>query len=83
MITTGHYTSAARDWALGKPIELWGAEQLAVAPLPTATPARAAVADPGRCPSCGSALMSRTNRRTRETFIGCASYPRCRFTRPS
>lgn len=30
------------------------------------------------CPRCGSALVPRTNRRTREPFLGCSQFPRCR-----
>ncbi|WP_126966923.1 restriction endonuclease [Xanthomonas arboricola] len=32
------------------------------------------------CPSCGSALVQRTNRRTSENFLGCSQFPRCRGT---
>lgn len=82
MITTGHYTSAARSWATGKPIQLWGPEDLMAAELrPEPAPAPAAAVDLGRCPSCRSALVGRTNRRTGEGFVGCTGYPRCRFTR--
>jgi len=36
------------------------------------------------CPRCGSGLVERTARKGRtagSTFLGCESYPRCRFTR--
>lgn len=33
------------------------------------------------CPECGCALLPRVNRRTGESFIGCRSYPACRYTR--
>jgi restriction system protein len=30
------------------------------------------------CPKCGSTLVQRTNRRSREHFLGCIQFPRCR-----
>ncbi|MDQ1120809.1 MULTISPECIES: restriction endonuclease [Pseudoxanthomonas] len=39
------------------------------------------IADPApSCPRCGSALVPRTNRRTREPFLGCSQFPKCRGT---
>ena len=38
------------------------------------------------CPNCGSDLVKRTANKgliTKSKFLGCASYPRCRFTRSS
>ena len=34
------------------------------------------------CPTCGSVLVERRNRRTGEPFLGCPRYPNCRYTRP-
>lgn len=31
------------------------------------------------CPRCNSQLLSRKNRKTGETFLGCSSYPKCRY----
>jgi len=39
-----------------------------------------ATPDPG-CPSCGGEMVQRTNRRTHDTFWGCARFPVCRGTR--
>ena len=33
-----------------------------------------------KCPSCGKATILRMNRRTKERFVGCSSFPRCRLT---
>lgn len=34
------------------------------------------------CPECGpgSSMIIRQNRETKEFFIGCSNYPRCRFS---
>lgn len=32
------------------------------------------------CPACSSPMVKRTNRRTKESFWGCSSYPVCRST---
>jgi|SRR5919108_1906536 ssDNA-binding Zn-finger/Zn-ribbon topoisomerase 1 len=34
------------------------------------------------CPRCRSSLELRTNRGDGSRFLGCAAYPRCRFTEP-
>lgn len=34
-----------------------------------------------KCPKCGSQMVSRTNRKTGSSFLGCARYPKCRGTR--
>ncbi|CAM2919329.1 NERD domain-containing protein [Moritella viscosa] len=31
------------------------------------------------CPRCNSELVPRKNRKTKESFIGCSSYPKCRY----
>jgi restriction system protein len=95
IVSTGDYTADARGFAMGKPIELINGNQLLamvqnvqtvpapVYPLPasaTITPPRPADDTP-TCPSCESAMIRRENRRTREAFWGCPSYPRCRGTR--
>lgn len=90
VITAGYFTAEARDWANGKPIELWDIDRIVklpagvtapvanMAPTPVAEVAEADV----RCGQCGSELLIRRNRSTGEAFYGCARYPRCRFTRP-
>ncbi len=32
------------------------------------------------CPRCGGTLVERRNRTTGEAFVGCANFPRCRYT---
>jgi len=94
IVSTGDYTADARRFATGKPIQLInGDELLAIvrgvqaAVLPAiqepaiASTAIAPCADAPTCPSCQSVMIRRENRRTREAFWGCASYPRCRGTR--
>ncbi len=51
---------------------------LRVEPVLVATPP-IATAEP-HCPRCGSTLVQRTNRRTREPFLGCSQFPRCKGT---
>jgi restriction system protein len=38
---------------------------------------------PRTCPKCGSAMVERVNRRSKERFWGCAAYPKCLGTRPA
>jgi restriction system protein len=90
VITAGYFTAEARDWAKGKPIDLWDIDRIVklsagvtvpvgnIAPTPITEVAEADV----RCGQCGSELLVRRNRSTGEAFYGCARYPRCRFTRP-
>lgn len=33
------------------------------------------------CPRCGSNMVSRTNKKTGEAFLGCSTFPKCRATR--
>jgi hypothetical protein len=75
VITAGYFTAEARDWAKGKPIELWDIDRIvklrptdATAPVvnmaqtPIAEVAEADV----RCGQCGSELLVRRNRSTLE-----------------
>lgn len=34
-----------------------------------------------RCPRCGSKIIIKINRRTKELFWGCSSYPNCRYSK--
>uniref|UniRef100_UPI003F81F7A4 restriction endonuclease n=1 Tax=Xanthomonas sp. 0924 TaxID=2835534 RepID=UPI003F81F7A4 len=45
----------------------------------TESTASATIATPS-CPRCGSKLVQRRNRRTRENFLGCSQFPKCRGT---
>lgn len=46
----------------------------------TLKPEIPASADPA-CPKCGAIMVKRLNRKSSETFWGCAKYPACRGTR--
>lgn len=37
--------------------------------------------DQTACPKCGMEMIKRTNRKTGDTFWGCANFPRCKGTR--
>ncbi|KQR08928.1 MULTISPECIES: restriction endonuclease [Xanthomonas] len=89
----GRYTKDAEHFAQGKPIELIGGEQLlgmiravqqALAqPAPSCVePVFASNTSPTiaslTCPRCGSTLVQRKNRYTREDFMGCTQLPKCR-----
>lgn len=82
-ITAGHFTTAAHQWAAGKPIELWDVGHLARLSTSALVPAVPPAAPANVCPNCGAALVQRRNRTTQETFFGCSTYPRCRFTAPA
>ena len=45
-------------------------------------PTQATISAP-QCPTCGSTMLHRRNRRTGDQFWGCPAYPRCRGTRHS
>jgi ssDNA-binding Zn-finger/Zn-ribbon topoisomerase 1 len=34
------------------------------------------------CPTCGTGLAIRRNRKERSYFLGCTAFPACRFTEP-
>ena len=34
------------------------------------------------CPRCDGKLVKRQNRMTKEPFLGCTNYPRCKYTQP-
>ena len=94
----GGYTEDARRFASGKAIELIDGPALlslvrsgqsrsheGVAPT---TPSRLATGAPTPittpdCPRCGAAMVKRHNRKTRDPFWGCASYPKCGGTKPA
>ncbi|WP_243042864.1 restriction endonuclease [Dyella sedimenti] len=95
IVSTGNYTVDAQRFVQGKPIELINGDQLLAMVQAVQTPAEPTQAPPAfaaapgaaeksdtpTCPSCGSAMVQRQNRRTREAFWGCPSYPRCKGTR--
>jgi ssDNA-binding Zn-finger/Zn-ribbon topoisomerase 1 len=34
------------------------------------------------CPRCGQPLQIKRNRETQEEFLGCSTFPACRYTEP-
>jgi|SRR6185437_9432135 len=93
IVAIGDFTPDAQRFAQGKPIELIHGEALlalvrGVQETPTAAADQSvkpnvASASTPECPSCGTLMVKRTNRRSHEAFWGCPKYPRCRGTRPS
>ena len=91
LMSAGNISVAAKQWARGKPIDLWDREALAALPSSrangtqpdAATPTAALSTAPalGPCPRCGLELVARTARATGASFVGCSAFPRCRFTR--
>lgn len=93
IVSVGDFTPDAQRFAQGKPIELIHGEALLemirdvqnstpVAANRTPKATAASVASPD-CPSCGTPMVKRANRRSGDTFWGCPKYPACRGTRPA
>ena len=94
-VTSGQYTQEARDFALGKPLQLLDGESLCrlIAPVQaqqsvqavsTVEQAPRIVADPPACPVCRRTMVSRTASKgpnPGSQFWGCPAYPQCRGTR--
>lgn len=92
IVAVGDFTPDAQRFVQSKPIELIHGEALLTlirnvqvakpvqATRPDSNPASAEEPTP-ECPSCGSVMIKRSNRRTREAFWGCPKYPACRGTR--
>lgn len=93
IICTGSFSTDARRFAVGKPIDLIGDDQIVqliqqgqarlTQSDAAAAPSPAPVPEPRRtqtCGVCGSEMVVRRNRRTGSTFLGCSNYPTCRFT---
>ncbi|MEO8460697.1 MAG: restriction endonuclease [Dokdonella sp.] len=90
IVAIGNYTVDAERFARDKPIELIHGEALLamvreaqIAAPSTASSAPSAVPLSPKileCPKCNTPMVRRANRRTGETFWGCANYPRCRGT---
>jgi restriction system protein len=94
VVATTSFTSEAIAFATGKPIELVNSDALLHLIKGVQSSGRMvaapAIREPDQpslaCPSCGSEMKRRTERRGSNAgaeFWGCSSYPRCRGTRPA
>jgi restriction system protein len=95
IVTSGGFTQEARDFARDLPVELIDGYQLSemigavVVPLPkrpanSAVPTQKQERDASDCPACGAPLIVRTARRgtnAGKAFLGCSTFPTCRYTR--
>ncbi len=83
VICSGKFTQQAIDFASDKPIELiTGNELLSLVKDAQAEPIIAPVQQ-ASCPRCGSELVERQAKRgtnAGNTFLGCSSFPKCRYT---
>lgn len=83
VICSGKFTQQAIDFASDKPIELLSGNELlslvkGVQAEPNIEPIQQA-----SCPRCGSELVERQAKRgtnAGNTFMGCSSFPKCRYT---
>lgn len=88
LATTGYFTDAASDFAIGKPLDLMDRPKVesfiqgSAAFLPAVRAPRTEDFGPATpCPACGRPMILRTARRgTRvgEQFWGCSGFPDCR-----
>ena len=97
LVTTGRVTAPAWRWASGKPIEIWdhrALRRVLAESREETQPLRATIVEVAQdstgnvaagataCPRCGGELLVRRNRHNGDKFLGCSSFPRCRFTQP-
>lgn len=77
LVTCGGFTPEARDFALGKPLDLVDGPAL----LDLVREVRRGPATAPVCPNCGAAMVLRTARHGPKAggqFWGCSTFPRCR-----
>ena len=94
-VTSGVYTKEAVRFADGKPLELIDGAQLSrmITPVSIEKREKDLSTNPGKssdteclpaCPLCQSPVVLRTAKRGTNAgnkFLGCSSYPKCRYTR--
>ncbi len=92
VVCSGMYTEEAKNFAADKPIDLVDGRQLErlianvrVSTAPTTShvnlPAEPSVS---QCPRCGNPLVERKARNGKNAgsvFMGCSTFPKCRYTR--
>ena len=91
IVTSGHFTREAQDFAAGKPIQLVDGPPAGRSHRPGARGATGARRDPQKggsgetLPRCGSDLVLRTAKKgpnAGSQFWGCSAFPKCRHTEP-
>jgi restriction system protein len=87
VISSGTFTQEAKDFARGKPLELFdGSELLKLISEVQKTPMPVNDgANKNTCPVCGAEMVLRTAKKgpkAGEKFWGCQAFPKCRGTKP-
>tara|TARA_A200000113_G_scaffold26341_1_gene22182 strand:+ start:803 stop:1561 length:759 start_codon:yes stop_codon:yes gene_type:complete len=83
IICSGKFTQEAYSFAAGKPIFLIGGNELSALIRDVQSPVAIPEEKQAFCPRCGSNLIERVAKRgvnSGKTFLGCASFPKCRYT---
>lgn len=86
VVTSGIFTQEAKNFALGKPIDLVDGGQLTVMVRDVQTSDNVKKVEPAAkqmCPQCGAELVLRTAQKGKNAgkqFRGCSSFPKCRYT---
>lgn len=84
IISSGTFTQQAIDFAIGKPIELIDGPKLLALVNDVQVSPRVTIEKIEVCPRCSGELVERTAKRganAGNTFLGCANFPRCRYTK--
>ena len=83
IISSGTFTQQAIDFAAGKPIELIDGSKLLALVNDVQVSPQVTIEKPKTCPKCSGELIERTAKRgpnAGNTFLGCSSFPKCRYT---
>lgn len=87
VISSGKFTQEARDFAKGKPLEMYDGSELLrlIADVQKSPMIFCQKPDDHICPLCGSEMVIRTATRGQNAgnkFWGCSTFPKCRSTKP-
>jgi len=86
IIISGIFTQEAKNFAIGKPIDLVDGAQLEqlISSVQSSTGRIVPIirTDNHKCPKCGSQLIVRSTRKgaNGNQFFGCSTFPKCRYT---
>ncbi len=83
IISSGTFTQQAIDFAAGKPIELIDGPKLLALVNDVQVSPQVTIEKPKVCPKCSGELVERTAKRgpnAGTTFLGCSTFPKCRYT---